>query len=111
AAPPAGGLAPPSIDVFDPSFHSPRTQQYNLQIEHALTSSYAITVGYLGVHALHLTRSRDINLYPMVLATGSIAGGGSVQYYTHPGGTAPVRPYSAFGRITVFESGADSTYN
>ena len=110
-APPPGGLAPPSIDVMDPNFRSPRTQQYNLQIEQGLGSSYSITVGYMGVHALHLTRSRDINLMPMVLANGTIAAGGTVQYLTHPGGAVPIRPNPSFGRITLFESGADSTYN
>ena len=65
-APPASGLAPPSINVIDPNFKSPRVQQYNFQIEQALGSSYALTVGYTGVHGVHLTRSRDINLFPEV---------------------------------------------
>jgi len=110
-APPPGGLAPPSIYVFDRNFRSPRTQQYNFQIEQGLGASYSVTVGYVGVHALHLTRSRDINLLPMVAANGTIAGGGTAQYLTHPGGAVPTRPNPAFGRITLFESGADSNYN
>jgi len=111
-AKPAGGLAPPSIDVFDPNFKSPRVQQYNAQIEHELGGNYAVTVGYLGVHGVHLTRSRDINLLPSVLVNGTIAGSGTVQYYAHPGPQGvPTRPNPAFGRITLFESGADSVYN
>jgi outer membrane receptor protein involved in Fe transport len=109
---PGAGLAPPSIYVFDPNFHSPRVQQYNLQIERQLGGAFAVTAGYLGVHGLHLTRSRDINLLPSVLTTGTIAGGGSVDYFTHPGAAgAPQRPNTSFGRITLFESGADSNYN
>ena len=42
---------------------------------------------------------------------GSIAGGGSVTYYAHPGANGPARPNPAFGRISLFESGADSRYN
>jgi hypothetical protein len=111
-SPPAGGLAPPSIYLFDPNFRSPRVQQYNAQVERQIAGTYAVTVGYLGVHGLHLTRSRDINLYPSVLTNGTIAGGGSVQYWAHPGAQgAPLRPNAAFGRITVFDSGADSVYN
>jgi hypothetical protein len=110
-AAPTGGLAPPSIDVFDPNFRSPRVQQYNLQVEQALGSTFSLTVGYVGVHGLHLTRSRDINLLPMIPVTGTISTGGTVTYLTHPGGTVPTRPNTAFGRITLFESGADSVYN
>src|SRR5262249_52358050 len=73
AAPPAGGLAPPSIYIFDPNFRSPRVQQYNAQIERQIAGTFAVTVGYLGVHGLHLTRSRDANLYPSVLTNGTIA--------------------------------------
>lgn len=109
---PAAGLAPPSIYLFDPNFHGPRVQQYNFQIERQLGASFALTAGYLGVHGLHLTRSRDINLQPSVLMNGTIAGGGPVQYFAHPGNQgAPIRPNPAFGRITLFESGANSHYN
>jgi hypothetical protein len=111
SAAPAAGLAPPSIDVFDPNFKTARVQQYNFQVERELGSNYALTVGYLGVHGLHLTRSRDINLFPAVLTAATISTGGAVNFYRHPGATAPVRPNTAFGRITLFESGADSVYN
>ena len=44
-APPASGLAPPNINVFDPNYSSPRVQQYNFQIEQALGANYAVTLG------------------------------------------------------------------
>lgn len=111
SAAPATGLAPPSIDVFDKNFKTARVQQYNLQVERELGANYALTIGYLGLHGLHLTRSRDINLFPEVLTQGTISTGGTVNFYRHPGATAPSRPNPAFGRITLFESGADSIYN
>ena len=89
---PAAGLAPPSIYVFDPSFHAPRVQQYNLQIERQIAGAFAVTLGYLGVHALHLTRSRDINLRPSVLMNGTIVGGGTVEYFAHPGAQGAAHP-------------------
>jgi outer membrane receptor protein involved in Fe transport len=110
-APPSGGLAPPSIDVFDPNFKTERVQQYNLQVERELSRGYSLTIGYLGVHGAHLTRSRDINLYPEVPMAGATSAGQPITYYAHPGASGPVRPNSAFGRITVFDSGADSEYN
>ncbi len=111
SAAPAGGLAPPSIYVFDPNFKTPRTQQWNLQIERKLGGSYALTAGYLGVHGVHLTRSRDINLFPSVPTQGTISSGAAVTYMRHPGTGAPARLNAAFGRITLFESGASSIYN
>ena len=86
-------------------------QQWNFQLEQALGSQYALTLGYIGVHGVHLTRTRDINLFPEVPLPGTIAGGGSVTYFAHPGATGPSRPNPAFGRISLFESGADSIYN
>jgi hypothetical protein len=111
SAAPSAGLAPPSIDVFDPNFRSPRVQQWNFQIERALGGSYALTLGYLGAHGLHLTRTRDINLYPEVPLQGTISTGGTVTYYAHPGTGGPARPNPAFGRISLFESGADNRFN
>jgi outer membrane receptor protein involved in Fe transport len=111
SAPPAGGLAPPSIDIVDPNFKTARAQQWNLQVERKLGADYALTVGYLGVHGLHLTRSRDVNLLPAVLTQGTLSTGGTVQYWRHPGTNGPLRPNPAFGRITVFDSGANSQYN
>lgn len=101
----------PDIDVTDPHFKTQTTQQYSLQAETALGRDYSVTVGYLGVHGTHLTRSRDINLFPSVLTQGTIAGGGSVSFFRHPGATTPARPNPNFGRITLFESGATSEYN
>lgn len=111
SAPPAGGLAPPSIYVVGPNFKTAEVEQWNFQIERKLSANYALTVGYLGVHGLHLTRSRDVNLYPSVLTTGTLSTGGTVQYWRHPGTNGPARPNPAFGRITVFDSGAGSEYN
>jgi outer membrane receptor protein involved in Fe transport len=114
SAPPAGGLAPPSIYLFDANFKTERVQQWNFQVERELRANYALTIGYLGTHGVHLTRSRDINLLPEVPVQGTISTGGSITYYAHPvaaSGSGPARPIPAFGRIAVFESGADSIYN
>jgi hypothetical protein len=108
---PANGPVP-DIYVVQPNFKSPRLQQWNFQVERALRGSFALTAGYLGVHGVHLTRTRDINLYPSVLTSGTLSTGGTINYWQHPGafGT-PLRPNPAFGRISVFDSGADSIYH
>jgi hypothetical protein len=60
---------------------------------------------------LHLTRSRDVNLFPAVLTQGTLSAGGTIQFWQHPGTNGPLRPNPAFGRITVFDSGADSRHS
>jgi Carboxypeptidase regulatory-like domain/TonB dependent receptor len=109
AAPPSG--APPNLFIMQPDFVSPLTHQYSLNLEYALAKDFSLTIGYLGVRGEHLTRTRDINLFPEVAAQGTFANGTPVTYYTHPGTGGPGRPNPAFGRIAMFDSGGDSTYN
>ncbi len=121
SAPPAGASTTLNIYVTDPKFRSPLTQQYSLQTEWALGRDYSVTLGYLGVNGTKLSRSRDINLYPSQLVTGTLcptnavctaAEGRSIQFWRHPGtATAPARPNPNFGRITLFDSGANSVYH
>jgi outer membrane receptor protein involved in Fe transport len=96
----------PDIYVFAPNYVQPLTHQWSLNIERQLGRDYAVTVGYLGVRGEHLTRTRDINLAPEVPVQGTIAGVGPVTFYRHPGRVDP-----NFGRISVFDSGADSIYH
>src|SRR4029077_7810261 len=70
-----------------------------------LGRDYAVTLGYLGVRGEHLTRTRDINLLPEVAFQGT-ANGAPVTYFRHPGRVNP-----AFGRISLFDRGADSIYH
>ncbi|MEO8658853.1 MAG: TonB-dependent receptor, partial [Bryobacteraceae bacterium] len=115
SAPPGPGT-PPDIYVTDPNFKTGRTQQFSLQTEMALDAKSSITVGYLGVNGTHLTRTRDINLFPSLATQGYIcptfaactsAGGAPVTYYRHASG----RPNTAFGRISLFDSGGNSIYH
>jgi hypothetical protein len=73
-------------------------------------------VGYLGVNGTHLTRTRDINLFPAQSTTAYIcptfaactaAQGTPIVFMRHPSG----RPNTAFGRISLFDSGANSIYH
>src|SRR6185369_3237026 len=67
---------------------------------------YVVTLGYLGVRGQHLSRTRDINFLPAVAQQGTFADGTPVTYLRHPGRANP-----AFGRISLFDSGADSIYH
>ena len=110
AAPGSG--APPSIFVVAPDFASPLTHQYSFNLDTDLGHNLLLTAGYLGVHGEHLSRTRDINLFPSVLVQGRFADGTPTSFYRHPGpASGPSRPNPAFGRISVFDSGADSVYH
>jgi len=111
ATPPAARTAPPDIELMDPHFVSPAAQQYSAQVEHAARSGWTVTAGFLGVHGTHLSRTRDINLYPSELAQAVIYGAGATQFWRHPGKSGPYRPNPAFGRITVYDAGGDSRYS
>ena len=105
AAPPALSRRP-DIFVFAPDYVQPLTHQWSFQIEQQLGKDYALTLGYLGVRGEHLTRTRDINLAPYAPTAGSYADGTAVTFLRSPGRINP-----NFGRISVFDSGADSVYH
>jgi hypothetical protein len=105
AAPPALNRTP-DIYVFAKDYVQPLTWQWSLNLERQLGRDYAVTAGYLGVRGAHLSRTRDINFLPAVPQLGSFADGTAVTYPRHPGRANP-----AFGRISLFDSGADSIYH
>ena len=115
-----GPGSPPDIYVADPNFSTGRTQQFSAQVEVAVRKQSSVTIGYLGVNGTHLTRTRDINLFPSVATPGYIcptsaactaADGTPTTYYRHPGAGGPLRPNPAFGRISLFDSGGNSLYD
>jgi hypothetical protein len=106
SAPPALSRRP-DIYVFAPDYVQPLTHQWSINIERQIGRDYAVTLGYLGVRGEHLTRTRDINLAPPLPVQGQFAGGGSVTFLQYPS----QRPNPNFGRISLFDSGADSIYH
>ncbi|MCC7157582.1 MAG: TonB-dependent receptor [Bryobacterales bacterium] len=105
-APPATARTP-DIYVVDPRYVQAMTGQWNFNYEAQLGQNYGLTAGYLGVRGYHLSRTRDINLYPAVVTPARFADGTPAEVRIHPA----VRPNRNFGRISLFDSGADSTYH
>ena len=97
----------PDLFVFAPDYVQPATHQWSFNFEQQLSSSIAVTLGYLGVRGEHLSRSRDINLNPEIPISGTYSNSVPVTFYQHPG----TRPQNHFGRITLAESGANSIYH
>jgi hypothetical protein len=96
----------PDIYVFAKDYVQPVSNQWSFNLERQLGHNYSVTVGYLGVRGEHLSRTRDINWLPEVPIQGTYSNGTPVTYYRHPG-----RVNTAFGRISLFDSGADSYYH
>ncbi len=106
-----GTLAVPDIFIFDKNYQQPYTTQASLNLEYALTNSFAVGAAYLHVKGTNLSRTRDLNLGTPVTTTIAVAGESSLSFLRHPGATAPARPIAGFGRISSFEGSADSSYN
>ncbi|MBI1788767.1 MAG: TonB-dependent receptor [Acidobacteria bacterium] len=110
AAPNIRGVTP-NIYLFAKEYVQPMTHQWSLNLETQVTPRTSVNLGYLGVRGEHLSQTRDINLYPAELLDGRFADGTAVKFYRHPGTAGPARPNPNFGRISLNDSGADSTYH
>jgi len=78
-------------------FKTPRTQEWNVGMQHQLYSRGVVDVSYVGAHGDHLIRPIDIN-YPNpadVLRLGSVN---------------LARPFQGYGSITLRETTARSNY-
>jgi len=62
-------VTPVSGGVLNPNSHVAYTEDYNLSISQKLPGNYALEVGYVGNHALHVMGSRQFN--PAVCAAGA----------------------------------------
>ena len=107
AAPPTGVARTIDIYAFAPDYVQPLTHQWSLNLEQQLGDDYALTIGYLGVRGEHLTRTRDINLFPVLPVAAAYANGTPVTIFQHP----TARPNPNFRRISEFDSGGDSIYH
>jgi hypothetical protein len=109
------GGQPPAANlfVFEPDYQQPYTMQGNFGVEYGLTKDISVGVKYLSVQGRHLQRTRDINLLTPVATP--IAGAIVPTFLRYPGSTSPTRPIGRtgdlFGRISQFESNANSSYN
>lgn len=111
-APPAGTSANPNLFVFGDNYVQPYVEQGRIGVEREVRKNLSVSATYLYYHGLHLTRTRDINLFaPVPLA---VVGPDGATYTFQRFPTA--RPISratglSYNRINIFESGSKSLYN
>ncbi len=88
------GFSAPAIDSFIGTFHTPRYQEYSLQIEQQLDDKSSFTLAYVGNHGIHI----PITNYPNVRFLGSAG--------------IPAAPLSnSFSTVAEVYSGAVSNFN
>jgi Carboxypeptidase regulatory-like domain/TonB dependent receptor len=103
---PAGFTLPrQSINVVDPNFKTQSAWLSNVQIERALRSDMAVSVGYVNSIGRNLPVPMEVNLIP----TGQTLPDGRPVYSTAVSAATRVNP--TFDHVTMFQSVGESTYN
>ncbi|MGH9897890.1 MAG: TonB-dependent receptor domain-containing protein, partial [Pyrinomonadaceae bacterium] len=114
-APPPGTSSNPNLYLFDRNYAQPYVQQGRFGFEYQLLPSLSLSVTYLLYRGVHLSRTRDVNLFPAINTQATDTSGGVFTIERFPGmnlsSTDPLRPLSAFSRISLFESTGNSLYN
>ena len=111
-APPPGFVSNPNLFVFAANYVQPYVEQGRLGVEHEVRKNLSVSATWLYYHGLHLTRTRDINLFaPGAL---NVTGPDGVVYTFDRFLSA--RPISravgqSYNRISIFESASKSLYN
>ncbi|HEX5706710.1 MAG TPA: TonB-dependent receptor [Pyrinomonadaceae bacterium] len=111
-APPPGFSSNPNLYVFADDFVNPYVQQGRLGVEREVFRNVSFSANYLFYRGVHLTRTRDINLFA---PTAFARTGPDGQTYTFER-FATARPISravgqSYNRISVFESAGKSVYH
>jgi len=116
SAPPGAGGQIPNLFLFAPNYQQPYVQQGRVGIEREIMRNTTLSLTYLYFHGVHLSRTRDINLFSPVPTTATDQATGqtfTIQRFpgSSPTAAAPTRPFANFNRIDLFESSANSRYN
>ncbi len=105
SAPQGFTLPRQSINVIDPNFKTQWAWMTNVQLQRALTSDFAVSVGYVNSIGRNLPVLVDINLIP----TGQTLADGRPVYSTTVSAATRVDP--TFDHVNMFKSIGQSTYN
>lgn len=104
--------APRSLRGIALPYHTPYMQQWSLDVQHQLTNSTLLDVGYYGSKGTHLQGIVDINLLPpgAAVQAGLIAAGQHFTTATEPQ-LDQLRPYKGYRAINVIQNRFNSNYN
>ncbi len=108
ATAPASGSLRPDLFLFPEGYAQPYVQQARLGYEREVFADTSLSVTYLFFRGVHLTRTRDVNLFPPV-ATQALDPVANVAYFVQR--FPATRPFANYGRISLFESTGNSVYH
>ena len=118
---PGAGANIPNLFLFAKDYQQPYVQQGRLGIEREIMKDTTLSITYLYFRGVHLSRTRDVNLFAPEATTAVDPATGQtfvVQRFPGTGATpaakftspSPLRPNTRFNRINLFESSANSRY-
>ena len=96
------GFNPPvSFNSIQGTIHSPQVQEWNLKIDQEVNKSVAVSVNYVGNHAINIPYA---NSWWNAVATNSV-------FAEVPGIKTGATVLPNYGEVSTFQSGAVSNYN
>ncbi len=111
-------LAPPTVGGPDPNnWKLPYSQMFNLDLQHEITPSMSIDIGYYGNLGRHLIGVVDVNMPHAGDFLSACLGGANADSCTEPFDPNNyqklnlIRPYRGFDAINLFEPVFTSNYN
>lgn len=116
SAPPAGTGNIPNLYLFAKDYQNPYVMQGRFGVEREFTKNIAVSVTYMYFRGVHLSRTRDVNLFaPVPTNAVDPVTGQTFVIQRFPGATftstSPLRPFPQFARINLFEDSGNSRYN
>jgi hypothetical protein len=103
-------LAPPFVGGVAPHWKQPYSMMWNLDVQHQLTPTTVLDVGYYGTEGRHLIGVVDINqplpgAFQSIGLTSPVGAGAETQALNQ------IRPYLGYDAIDLFEPVFTSNYN
>lgn len=114
---PAGGTAtvansPKVLHATPIDFHTPYTQQWNIEIQRQISHSATLNVAYVGTKGTHLLGIVDINsVRPGLAYTSGLASPTTVYTSANEPQLNLLRPYQGYNAIGALESWFNSNYH
>jgi hypothetical protein len=118
--PPGANTGRSDLFLFAEGYQQPYVQQGRLGYEREVFANTSVSATYLFYRGVHLSRTRDINLFAPVATTATFGGQTfTVERFPATGAnaaaqfasTATARPFANYNRINLFESTGNSRYD
>ncbi len=112
SAPPGGASSNPNLYVFAENYEQPYVQQARFGVEREITANLSLSATYLFFRGVHLTRTRDVNLFAPTPLPVAGPDGQTYTFLRFPTARPISRPSGqSYNRVSLFESAANSLYH